>query len=189
MTGDKAHQRTQESKIPREARRLIDFLNSRRRGEKPDGLSDTDAAAAVIKTLGIDAVVLDAFALERLRRLRDAMTELADRESDDRGRNRAWNRVDDIASAAPTLVRFSPDGATTIVPAGAGIVAVIGSLVADLHTLVQKGQFTRVRLCANEPCSHAFYDTTRSRTQRWHSYAVCGNRSNVAAHRRRADRS
>ena len=189
MAGDRAHQPKQQSKIPPEAQRLIDFLNSRRRVEKPDGLRDTDAAAAVIKTLGVDAVVLDALALERLRRLRDALTVLADREGGDRGRNRAWDLVNDIASAAPMIVRFSPDGETTVAPAGAGIDAVIGSLVADLHTLGQKDQFNRVRLCANEPCSHAFYDATRSQTQRWHSYAVCGNRSNVAAYRRRADRA
>jgi predicted RNA-binding Zn ribbon-like protein len=29
------------------------------------------------------------------------------------------------------------------------------------------------------------YDTTRSRTQRWHSYELCGNRANVAAFRAR----
>jgi predicted RNA-binding Zn ribbon-like protein len=98
--------------------------------------------------------------------------------------------VNDIASTAPMIVRFSPDGeTTTIAPAGASIDAVIGSLVADLHALVQKGQFNRVGLCANEPCSHAFYDATRSQTQRWHSYAVCGNRSNVAAYRRCGDRA
>ncbi len=73
MAGDRALQRTQQSKIPPEARRLIDFLNSQRRGEKPDG--------------------------------------------------------------------------------------------------------------------HAFYNATRSQTQRWHSYAVCGNRSNVATYRRRGDRA
>ncbi|MEO3773386.1 CGNR zinc finger domain-containing protein [Micromonospora sp. B9E7] len=43
-----------------------------------------------------------------------------------------------------------------------------------------------MRICGNEMCSHVFYDTTRSRTQRWHSYERCGNRTNVAAYRARA---
>ena len=62
MAGDSAHQRKQQSKIPPEARRLIDFLNTRRRGEKPDGLRDTDAAAAVIDAV-IGSLVADLQAL------------------------------------------------------------------------------------------------------------------------------
>ncbi|WP_414711145.1 CGNR zinc finger domain-containing protein [Pseudonocardia sp.] len=41
----------------------------------------------------------------------------------------------------------------------------------------------RLRRCANPVCDIAFYDGTRSRTQRWHSYARGGNRCNVAAYR------
>lgn len=43
----------------------------------------------------------------------------------------------------------------------------------------------RIRVCANDGCRAVFYDTTRSRTQRWHSYELCGNRANVAAFRAR----
>ncbi len=34
-------------------------------------------------------------------------------------------------------------------------------------------------------CDEVFYDTTRSRTRRWHSYESCGNRANVSAYRAR----
>ncbi|MFD9733162.1 CGNR zinc finger domain-containing protein [Umezawaea sp. NPDC059074] len=61
----------------------------------------------------------------------------------------------------------------------------IGTLVNAVSTLVQSGNWSRIRLCANKPCAAAFYDTTRSRTRRWHSYEICGNRTNVAAHRAR----
>ncbi|HEY3188395.1 MAG TPA: CGNR zinc finger domain-containing protein, partial [Solirubrobacteraceae bacterium] len=102
------------------------------------------------------------------------------------GRRRAWEVVNDIAAAVPTTVRFASDDEAYVAPAGAGVDAVLGSLISDLHAAVKGGLWTRVRLCAYEPCSGAFYDATRSRTQRWHSYAVCGNRANVAAYRRRA---
>ncbi|MFF4955535.1 CGNR zinc finger domain-containing protein [Streptomyces sp. NPDC001222] len=48
--------------------------------------------------------------------------------------------------------------------------------------LMADGTWSRIRVCDNEGCRHVFYDTTRSRTQRWHSYATCGNRTNVASY-------
>ena len=60
---------------------------------------------------------------------------------------------------------------------------VVEESLAVLHAALADGTWSRVRLCALEACHSAFYDATRSRTQRWHSYAMCGNRTNVAAHR------
>ena len=170
---------------PREAQRLIDFLNSRPRGAKPDGLAGIDSATRVLQQLGVGGFELDALGLERLRRLRDALTVLADRGRGDRGRSRAWDAVNDIAARVPVTLSFGGDDEASVRPSGEGADAAIGALIADLHVAVSAGRWPRVRLCAHEPCSHAFYDHTRSRTQRWHSYAVCGNRANVAAHRRR----
>ena len=52
MAGDRALQRTQQSKIPPEARRLIDFLNSQRRGEKPDGRTHFTTRLAARRSAG-----------------------------------------------------------------------------------------------------------------------------------------
>jgi predicted RNA-binding Zn ribbon-like protein len=110
---------------------------------------------------------------------------LADRERDDGGRG-AWDAVNEIAADVPTVVRFVSDEESAVRPAGEGVDGIVGALIADLHRAVSSGSWRRVRLCAYEPCSWAFYDATRSRTQRWHSYEVCGNRANVASYRRRA---
>jgi predicted RNA-binding Zn ribbon-like protein len=178
------------SKTPPEAQRLIGFLNSRPRGDrKPDGLASVESACGVLGELGIDGAGLDAAGLERLRRLRDALTVLADREAGDRGRGRAWDAVNAIAADVPMTVRFDSDEECSVRPAGEGVGAIVGALISDLHAAVGSGQWRRVRLCAYEPCSGAFHDATKSRTQRWHSYAVCGNRANVAAYRRRAAES
>jgi predicted RNA-binding Zn ribbon-like protein len=173
---------------PSEAGRLIDFLNSRAKSGKPDGLGTVESATRLIEELGIADVQIGAVGLERLRRLRDALTVLADREPNERGSTRAWDAMNDIAAGVPTTVRFVSDDESTIAPAGTGVNAAIGALVADLHSAVKSGHWSRVRLCAYEPCSAAFYDATRSRTQRWHSYAACGNRANVGAYRRRSAR-
>lgn len=63
--------------------------------------------------------------------------------------------------------------------------SLVGALVRAVAQLVASGNWTRLRVCANEVCSGIFYDRTRSRTQRWDSYDTCGNRTNVAAYRAR----
>lgn len=43
----------------------------------------------------------------------------------------------------------------------------------------------RLRRCARPQCDLLFYDTTRSRTRRWHAEDPCGWRERQRAHRRR----
>jgi hypothetical protein len=177
---------SRDFKTPPELLRLIRFLNSRPRGSYPDGLGSIELARSLLDKLGIGECSIDAAGLERLRRLRAALTVLADREHRGGGPSRAWDEVNDIAAEVPMTVRFHSDEQSDVRPAGHGVDAVVGELLSDLSGAVKSGRWGRVRLCAFEPCGGAFYDATRSRTQRWHSYAVCGNRSNVAAYRRRA---
>jgi hypothetical protein len=186
MAAKRAQQRKGVSKPPVEVERLIGFLNSRPRGGHPDGLASSESAAVLLGGLALDGGLLGAAGLERLYRLRELLAVLADREGGDGGRGAAWDAVSEIAAGVPTAVRFLSDDESEVRPAGEGVDAIIAVLIADLHRAVRSGNWRRVRLCAYEPCNAAFYDATRSRTQRWHSYEVCGNRSNVAAYRRRA---
>jgi len=187
MAAKRVQQRKEESKPPVEAERLLGFLNSRPRSDgHPDGLAGGESAAALLDSLGLDGGSLDDVGLERLRRLRDLLAVLADREGDDGGRGAAWDAINEIAAGVPTVVRFISDEESGVHPAGEGADAIVGALIADLDRAVSGGTWRRVRLCAYEPCKSAFYDATRSRTQRWHSYEVCGNRANVASYRRRA---
>ena len=187
MAAQRVQQRNEESTPPVEAERLLGFLNSRPRSDgHPDGLAGGESAAALLDSLGLDGGSLDDVGLERLRRLRDVLAVLADREGDDGGGGAAWDAVNEIAAGVPTVVRFISDEESGVHPAGEGADAIVGALIADLDRAVSGGTWRRVRLCAYEPCKSAFYDATRSRTQRWHSYEVCGNRANVASYRRRA---
>jgi predicted RNA-binding Zn ribbon-like protein len=54
-------------------------------------------------------------------------------------------------------------------------------LIAELGALDP----TRVRRCAREQCDLLFYDTTRSRTRRWHAEDPCGWRERQRTHRTR----
>ncbi|HEY0803778.1 MAG TPA: CGNR zinc finger domain-containing protein, partial [Pseudonocardiaceae bacterium] len=94
-----------------------------------------------------------------------------------------WQVVNDLAARSPLTVKFASGPSAVLVPVGAH--PIVSRLVADVHAAIAADQWTRLHLCANDACGVAFYDASRSRTQRWHSYEVCGNRVNVAAHRRR----
>jgi predicted RNA-binding Zn ribbon-like protein len=43
----------------------------------------------------------------------------------------------------------------------------------------------RLRRCARQECTLLFYDTTKSRTRRWHAEDPCGRRERQHAHRTR----
>jgi CGNR zinc finger/Putative stress-induced transcription regulator len=186
VTAKPAQRRERRSGPPVGVERLIEFVNSRSCGGQPDRLASLEVGRILLRGLGFDGGQLDAVGLERLRRLRDLLAVLADREGGDAGRTAAWRAVNEIAATVPTVVRFCSDIESDVRAVGEGVDAIVGALIADLHRAVSSGSWRRVRLCAYEPCSVAFYDATRSRTQRWHAYDVCGNRANVAAYRRRA---
>src|ERR1700761_494557 len=131
---------------PVEVERLIAFLNSRARGSRPDGLASRQSGRALLRGLGLDPGPLDATGLERLRRLRDLLAVLAERAGGDGGRSVAWDAVNEIAEDVPTVVRFRSDVESEVCPAGQGIDATVGGLIADLHRAVSSDSWRRVRL-------------------------------------------
>ncbi|WP_221891064.1 CGNR zinc finger domain-containing protein [Microbispora sp. KK1-11] len=42
------------------------------------------------------------------------------------------------------------------------------------------GTWARLKVCVNDDCQWAFYDNSRSRTGRWCSMRLCGNRAKQA---------
>jgi len=160
---------------------LIDFLNSQPIGGRPDAFESAATAEAYLALCGFDAgaVRVTPAGLRQLRALRDALIAVIERPDD----GDAWAAIDEIAGRAKLQVRVAAPGRTELRSAATGIQAVVDQTIAILHAALADGTWTRVRLCALDACHSAFYDATRSRTQRWHSYAMCGNRTNVAAYR------
>lgn len=160
---------------------LINLLNSQPIGGRPDAFESAAAAEAYLAQCGFDGgeVPVGAAGLRQLRALRAALIGVIERPDDDD----AWAAIDEIASRAKLQIRVAAPGRTELRSTAAGVQAVVDQTIAILHAALADGTWTRVRLCALDACHSAFYDATRSRTQRWHSYATCGNRTNVAAYR------
>ena len=171
--------------IPASAVAVVDLLNSRAHATPllPDTLAELESARPIIEQFG--AVHYEATSARTLARVRELREDLLDAAlaTDAEEVAAAWARFSErVASVRFRQAFAGPDAVTLVQESGSSI---IGGIVLAVSNLAASNTWGRIRLCVNEECSHAFYDTTRSRTQRWHSYEICGNRSNVAAYRAR----
>jgi predicted RNA-binding Zn ribbon-like protein len=62
----------------------------------------------------------------------------------------------------------------------------LAAIARSAAELIAEGPQAPIRKCGNPDCLLYFYDASRTGRRRWCSMAVCGNRSKVAAHARRA---
>jgi predicted RNA-binding Zn ribbon-like protein len=167
---------------------VVELLNTRPHAapRSPETLADAESAERVLRPFRSadpsSPPALSAADIAQLRRLRDLLAQAVGRPGGEGGQH-VWEELNRLA--APQVFRhvFSADGHTALAQVSGS--SAVGSVVRAVAELIAADRFSRIRLCANEECSHAFYDGTRSRTQRWHSYEVCGNRANVAAYRAR----
>jgi len=124
--------------------------------------------------------------LKAVRALQDAVTMIADALIDGspppvdalKGLN-ALAAEQDMTYA----LHRQPDGTlrTTLRPQRASAIATL-----VIRTMDELGALepSRLRRCARHECNLAFYDATRSGTQRWHAERPCGLRERQERHRR-----
>jgi len=161
--------------------RIVEFLNSRGVGFSAgeDQLKNGASALEVCRLFDPSIKDVDARTLPRLRELRDTLLAMLQPSST----RKARAALDGIAATVSFSLSFSqPDKATWFRNSGH---PVIGKVLIDVAELINNDQWDRLKNCANESCASTFYDVSRSKTQRWHSYAICGNKNNVAAFRSR----
>lgn len=182
---------------PAEVARLEAFCNTvdrhtfGRHGEKPAARRELLATPGRLRDWLAGQGLLDdpgarvgAADLERARELRDGL--------------RAWLRArqglghdpGEVARARELLgrlrLRVGLDGGTcALEPAGDQVAAALERLAADLATAAATGTLARLKVCAAPDCQFVYYDHSRSRTSRWCSTEVCGNRMKTRRYRGR----
>jgi predicted RNA-binding Zn ribbon-like protein len=118
-----------------------------------------------------------------LRRLRDIAEAIADAML--RGDQPQVTMLNDLARASAAHVELAVgDGSVRrqLVWADPSAVAQLARRIIDEVAALDP---SRLRRCAREECALVFYDTTRSRTQRWHAEDPCGWRERQSARRAR----
>ena len=172
-----------DTDTPADLRGLINFLNSRLSSRRPERFdSPSNAAAFLIHCeLGYEGETLSTHDTTRLRRLRDAIVSAVKEPTN----AAAWDAVNELAANAPLRLHI-PSSHTTVLESARTNPAdsTIAQLLDQISRAITTGRWDRLAACAR--CRRVFYDTTRSHTRRWCSYATCGNKSNVAAYRARS---
>jgi predicted RNA-binding Zn ribbon-like protein len=123
--------------------------------------------------------------LERLTALRESLRQLLLANNGRPHDERALARVGAEAEAVALRVRFAGNGESALVPAGAGIDAVVAELIGIVHEAMADGTWARLKACRSDTCEWAFYDRSRNRSGAWCSMAVCGNRAKARSYRHR----
>lgn len=126
--------------------------------------------------------------LDRALTLREALRDLGVANHDDRQPPApAIDTVEAVARRAALTIAHDIDSNWQLRPQTVGVDRALGRLVAIVYDAMTTEQWWRLRACSNDGCRWVFWDGSPSRTGRWCSMAICGNRAKIAAYRSRQE--
>jgi predicted RNA-binding Zn ribbon-like protein len=182
---------------PAEVARLEAFCNTVDRhtfgghGDKPAGRRELLASPDRLRDWLVAQRLLDdpgaavgAGDLDRALALRDGLRAwLGARQGLDHDRE-ALGRARQLLEGLRLQVGLGGEAAT-LGPTGEPVTAALERLAADLATAAATGALARLKICGAPDCQFVYYDHSRSRTSRWCSTEVCGNRMKTRRYRGR----
>ncbi len=86
---------------------------------------------------------------------------------------------------SPLRAAFSPTGDVTLAETGRGVDGLVGRILAEIASASIAGTWARLKVCRNDACQWAFFDSSKNHSGTWCSMAVCGNRAKGRAFRGR----
>lgn len=177
---------SQSAAVPRWARLLVDFVNTRELGGGgTDAFTDPEALQRWLAEQGLldDEASVDQDDLTRVTALREALRVAMAAHHDDVPAE-TGHRLDALARRVSLRVAFTAD-APRLVPAGRGVDAALGHLLLAVTEAAMHGSWERLKVCPAETCREAFYDVSKNRSRTWCSMDVCGNRAKTRRYRSR----
>jgi predicted RNA-binding Zn ribbon-like protein len=94
-------------------------------------------------------------------------------------------RLDGFAERIPLRASFDGAGPAGLVPAGQGVTAMLGAVLAAIVLAEREGGWHRLKICREETCQRVFFDKSKNQSKTWCSMQVCGNRSKTRTYRDR----
>jgi predicted RNA-binding Zn ribbon-like protein len=170
--------------VPERLAQLAAFINTHDIEDRRDGIAAPNTLRDWLVDHGLleQRVRLTDADVERARSLRETLRDVAEANAG-HGGDEAIERLDAIAADLPLRLRFRPSA--DLEAERGGIDAAFATLLASVHGAMQDGTWSRFKACRNPQCRWAYYDTSRNRSGRWCSMAICGNRMKGRAFRRR----
>jgi predicted RNA-binding Zn ribbon-like protein len=83
------------------------------------------------------------------------------------------------------VLRFDGGGEARLEAPRDGAQGVLGGVLAAVYRAHAQGLWPRLKVCAEDTCRWAFYDSSKNRSRTWCSMASCGNRAKSRTYRRR----
>jgi predicted RNA-binding Zn ribbon-like protein len=117
--------------------------------------------------------------------VREALRDLIEARDEGGDTSPVTAVLDAATHAAGLSVSFAMDGAA-LAPASGGVRGAVGRILAEAWFAIASDDWRRLKVCRNDACRWVFYDTSRNRSSRWCTMALCGNRMKARAYRARA---
>ena len=124
----------------------------------------------------------------RLVEVRRALHNLVAADPGTGVQRRAVTTLNEAARRVRLGVRLHPEDGYRLMAEGVGIDRPIGDLLVAITGSMATGSFLRLKVCANDGCQLAFFDSSKNRSGRWCSMNKCGNRMKGRAYRERQGR-
>jgi len=162
------------------------FLNTVDLESGEDDLASPAQLAGWLKERGLLAAStnLGATDLSAAIQFRETLREVLESNAGHADAARAGSRLDQIAAQVPMRVQLG--GHARLEPEGRdGMQAAIGRLLGIAYDAALDGTWQRLKVCRNDTCRWAFYDSSRNHSGAWCTMAICGNRMKGRAFRRR----
>jgi predicted RNA-binding Zn ribbon-like protein len=178
----------------------IDFINTldRERDAVVDRLTDIAVALDWLQERGLvhddaaracaESTARSSRALDRIRRVRGALRELTEAVAEGRPADAdALAQVNRVLRAREYLELIPASDGVSVDHRHHGdpIDDALSRLAEPFVRGIGEGLQDRLRICANDECQWAFYDSSRTNRRVWCDMATCGNRAKAARHRAR----
>ena len=169
----------QTQRAPGQLELVREFVNTRNVEAGTDQLADLAAWETWARAMHVVGPASSS-ELKRAVQLREAL-RVALRANHDR------EPLPEVTVAALTDAARWPGVGVAFTPAGlrlscdrGGIARLVAEVVNATADALADGTWSRLKVCVTDTCRWAFYDHSRSRTGRWCSMGICGNRAKLA---------
>lgn len=89
-----------------------------------------------------------------------------------------------VAQRLPMRLTLAESG-PHLSPVEPGVRGALTRLLVAVADAGADGSWPRLKICADDECAWAFYDTSKNRSKTWCSMQVCGNRNKTRTYRAR----
>jgi predicted RNA-binding Zn ribbon-like protein len=164
------------------------FANTLDVEEEVDRLESLDSWRTWLKEMGLIApgAKLTSSQLRDARKLRELLRELLAANEQDRPAGMRTGRIAELAGVSDVPLTSGSGGRLELDLAPARDARTwFAQLAGIVHQAQLDGSWGRLKLCENDECLWAFYDSSRNRSGSWCRMGECGNRLKNRAYRAR----